>query len=55
MMNNKETKSKVKTSQVIGCRVSTDQWNDFEKKCIEKQVPMSKILQSAVIKFIATK
>jgi len=54
-MNNTETKVKVKTSQVIGCRVSTGQWNEFEKKCIEKQVPMSKILQSAVIKFIATK
>lgn len=54
-MNNIETKVKVKTSQVIGCRVSTGQWNEFEKKCIEKQVPMSKILQSAVIKFISTK
>ena len=54
-MNNKETKGKVKTSQVIGCMVSTGQCNDFEKKCIEKQIPMSKILQSAVIKLIATK
>lgn len=54
-MNNIETKVKAKTSQVIGCRVSTGQWHQFEKKCIEKQVPMSKILQSAVVKFIATK
>jgi hypothetical protein len=54
-MNNKEAKVKVKVSQVIGCRVTSGQWHQFEKKCIEKQVPMSKILQNAVTKFIASK
>jgi hypothetical protein len=53
-MKNKEDKKKVKVSQVIGCRVSTGQWHDFEKKCIEKQVPMSQVLQKAVVKFIST-
>jgi len=54
-MNNKEPKVRVKVSQVIGCRVTSGQWHQFEKKCIEKQVPMSKILQNAVTKFIASK
>lgn len=48
------TKEKQKTSQVIGCRVSLKKWNELERKCIEKQIPMSKVLQKAVNKFIAT-
>lgn len=49
-----ETKVKVKQSQVIGCRVPIKHWHEFEKKCLEKQIPMSKVLQLAVTKFISS-
>lgn len=56
-MNNtmtKGTKPKLKESQVIGCRVPVKQWHEFEKKCIENEIKMSKVLQGAVQKFIAS-
>lgn len=45
------TEIKGKTSQVIGCRVDKELWKDFEIKCIENQIPMSKVLQNAVIDY----
>lgn len=57
-MNNTMTKAikekPNKESQIIGCRVSVQQWHQFEKKCFENQTKMSKVLQGAVTKFIAT-
>jgi hypothetical protein len=45
------TQIKKGTSQVIGCRIDLELWNDFEIKCIENQIPMSKVLQDAVIDY----
>ena len=46
---------KKKESQVIGCRVPVKQWHEFEIKCIEKQIKMSKVLQNAVKEFLNEK
>lgn len=46
---NKQIKGR--SSQVIGCRVDKELWNDFEIKCIENQMPMSRVLQDAVVDF----
>jgi hypothetical protein len=53
-MNNTTLKEKQKTTQVIGCRVEIKKWHQLEIKCIEKQIPISQVLQKAVNKFIAT-
>lgn len=49
-VSNRDTK-KEKT-QVIGCRVTMTDWDRFEKKCIERGVPMSQVLQTAVKQYI---
>lgn len=48
----KKEKSVKHDSQVIGCRVSKNQWHQFEQKCLANQIPMSRILQEAVSNYI---
>jgi hypothetical protein len=40
------------TTQVIGCRVSKDQWHQLEQKCLANQIPMSRILKQAVTTYL---
>jgi hypothetical protein len=49
MLQIEKTERKQKDpSQVITCRISKQQWHRFEIKCLEKRVPMSKIIRQAV-------
>jgi predicted DNA binding CopG/RHH family protein len=43
---------KSKKTQVIGCRVTLTDWNNFERKCLERGIPMSEVLKSAVHQYI---
>jgi len=47
-----ENQKSVKKSQVITCRLPYDQYDDYERRCIELQIKMSEILQAAVQKFL---
>lgn len=48
----KKTVKKLRTTQVVGCRISKNQWHQFEQKCLAHGKPMSVILQQAVVQFI---
>lgn len=43
---------KQKTHQVIGAKLKYDIYNQFEIKCLEKQLPMSQIIKKAVTEFL---
>lgn len=47
-----EPKSNTKKSQVITCRLPYDQYDDYERRCIELQIKMSDLLRQAVQKFL---
>lgn len=40
-------------TQVIGCRLPFQVYENYEMRCIEQQIEMSQILRIAVDKFIA--
>lgn len=44
-----------KKSQVIGCRLPYQVYENYEKRCIELQIEMSEILRQAVEKFMKEK
>lgn len=48
----KEKQTKRKFSQVIGCRVTPEQWMQFERKCIENQQTMTDVMRKAVLNFL---
>lgn len=50
--NRNETERDTKKSQVITCRLPYDQYDDYERRCIELQIKMSDLLRAAVQKFL---
>jgi hypothetical protein len=42
----------MKKTQVVGCRIDFAIYSAFEQLCLEKQLPMSKVLQSALNDFL---
>lgn len=46
-MNNNTTQT-----QVIGCRVSMEDWQQLEIKCMENRITISSVLKEAVLKYI---
>jgi hypothetical protein len=54
-MDKLNTIKKTAKNHVISCRITKDHWNRFEIKCIENRVPMSKILQQAVVQYLNPK
>lgn len=48
----KQVFQSIQNTQVIGCRVSKEQWHQFEQKCLANRVSMSLILQQAVGQYI---
>ena len=53
-MNNQQNSTQ-KKSQVIGCRLPYQVYENYEKRCIELQIEMSEILRQAVQKFMQEK
>lgn len=53
--NMQETKVQKEKTQVIGCRVTIQEWDRFEKVCLENRVTMSEILKQAVRQYIERK
>jgi hypothetical protein len=45
-------KSKKEKTQVVGFRIPVTDWHKFEVRCLENGVPMSKVLQIAVRKYL---
>jgi hypothetical protein len=45
---------KHKKTQVIGCRIPFEQYQEYEIRCIEMQIEMSEVLRKAVNEFMRT-
>ncbi len=50
----KQDKQNIQSTQVLSCRVSKQQLNAFEIKCLENRIPMSRVLQQAVAGYLNT-
>jgi hypothetical protein len=48
----KKEKQVKQNTQVLSCRVSKQQLNAFEIKCLENRIPMSRVLQQAVAGYL---
>lgn len=46
--------TKQKTHQVIGAKLKYDIYNQLEIKCLENQIPISKVIKQAVDSFLKT-
>lgn len=53
-MSQKKLK-KVKNSQVVGCRLSSEIYDQLEIKCFEHRIKISVILQKAITEFLSKK
>lgn len=53
-MNNQKN-SRQKKSQVIGCRLPYQVYEDYEQRCIELQIQMSEVLRQAIQRFMKEK
>lgn len=52
LKNNKYMEKTQKKTQVIGARIPYDKYNQLEIKCLENRVPISAIIQKAVLQYM---
>jgi hypothetical protein len=43
----------IKTHQVVGAKLKYNLYNQFEIRCLEKQIPMSKVIKDAIYEFLS--
>ncbi len=51
-MEKKITASQGGKKQIVACRITEKQATQFERKCLENGLPMSRILQEAVLQYL---
>jgi hypothetical protein len=51
-MEKKITASQGGKKQIVACRITEKQATQFERKCLENRLPMSRILQEAVLRYL---
>jgi hypothetical protein len=51
-MEKKITAPQGDKKQIVACRITEKQAIQFERKCLENRLPMSRILQDAVLQYL---